>query len=54
MSFTRDPIRLAGWTVTDSRGQSVQVRLAALSPATPQGWRFFDLGDPARETGTAH
>jgi outer membrane lipoprotein-sorting protein len=53
MSFTHDPIRLAGWTVTDSRGQSVQVRLAALLPATPQGWRFFDLSDPARDAGSA-
>jgi outer membrane lipoprotein-sorting protein len=54
MSFATDPIRLAGWTVTDSRGQSVQVRLAALTPATPQNWRFFELGDPAREPQTAH
>jgi outer membrane lipoprotein-sorting protein len=53
MSFTRDPIRLAGWTVTDSRGQSVRVRLAALSPATPQSWRFFELSDPARDVGAA-
>ena len=53
MIFTNDPIRLAGWTVTDSRGQAVQVRLAALSPATPQSWRFFELSDPARATGTA-
>jgi outer membrane lipoprotein-sorting protein len=53
MRFTNDPIRLAGWTVTDSRGQSVQVRLAALSPATPRSWRFFELGDPAREAGAA-
>ena len=53
MNFTQDPIRLAGWTVTDSRGQSVQVRLAALSPATPQSGRFFELADPARDTGSA-
>jgi outer membrane lipoprotein-sorting protein len=49
MTFTNEPIRLAGWTVTDSRGQSVQVRLAALTPATPRSWRFFELADPARE-----
>jgi outer membrane lipoprotein-sorting protein len=53
LTFTNNPIRLAGWTVTDSRGQSVQVRLAALTPATPQNGRFFELSDPARETGTA-
>jgi len=53
MTFTDDPIRLAGWTVTDSRGQSVQVRLAALTPATPQNGRFFELSDPTRATGSA-
>jgi outer membrane lipoprotein-sorting protein len=51
--FTNDPIRLAGWTVTDSRGQSVRVRLAALTPATPQSGRFFELSDPSRDPGTA-
>ena len=50
MTFTNDPIRLTGWTVTDSRGQSVQVRLAELTPATPQSWRFFELADPSRDT----
>jgi outer membrane lipoprotein-sorting protein len=53
MRFTNDPIRLAGWTVTDSRGQSVQVRLAALSSATPRSWRFFELAAPDREPGAA-
>jgi len=53
LTFTNDPIRLAGWTVTDSRGQSVQIRLAALTPATPQTGRFFELSDPARDTVTA-
>jgi outer membrane lipoprotein-sorting protein len=53
MAFTSDPIRLAGWTVTDSRGQRVQVRLAALTPATPQSWRFFELADPNRAAAPA-
>jgi outer membrane lipoprotein-sorting protein len=53
MTFTNDPIRLAGWTVTDSRGQAVQIRLAALAPATRQSWRFFELADPAHAAGIA-
>ena len=47
LTFTNDPIRLVSWTVTDSRGQSVQVRLGGLSPTTPRNIRYFELSDPA-------
>jgi outer membrane lipoprotein-sorting protein len=53
MRFAESPLRLAGWTVTDSRGQSVRVRLAALSPSPPLGWKSFELADPAASGGEA-
>ena len=53
MRFADAPLRLAGWTVTDSRGQSVRVRLAELSPSPPLSWKFFELGDPALGAGGA-
>ena len=53
MRFADAPLRLAGWTVTDSRGQSVRVRLAELSPSPPLSWKFFELSDPALGAGGA-
>ena len=53
MSFGDRPLRLLGWVVTDARGQSVRVRLGDLAPAPPQGWKFFELGDPAHGAGGA-
>lgn len=54
LTFTGEPIRLAGWTVTDSRDQAVQIRLTDLSPASRQPGQFFELSDPSLETGSAH
>jgi len=51
MSFSEQPLRLEGWTVTDARGQSVRVRLSGLAPTAPQSWKFFELSDPARTDG---
>lgn len=53
LTFTNDPIRLVSWTVTNSRGQSVQVRLGVLTPATPRNIRYFELSDPATTANPA-
>jgi outer membrane lipoprotein-sorting protein len=53
MVFADQPVRLEGWTLVDARGQGVRVRLAELSPAPPQNWKFFELSDPARGAGGA-
>ncbi len=53
LEFARGPMRLTGWTLTDARGQSVQVSLIGLkeSPAMPKS--FFDPPDPRQAMSEA-
>ena len=47
LSFAREPLALAGWSLTDARGQTVRVRLTRLARAAPRPKAFFDIYDPS-------
>ena len=44
--FSEDPLRLAGWAVTDAQGRTTRVRLVDLAPATGLPADLFVLKDP--------
>jgi outer membrane lipoprotein-sorting protein len=47
LDFKRSPMTLTGWLLTDSRGQSVDVRLTRLERSEPKPKSFFDIYDPS-------
>jgi len=47
LDFRRSPMVLAGWVLTDSRGQGVDVRLTRLERSEPKPKSFFDIYDPS-------
>jgi outer membrane lipoprotein-sorting protein len=47
LQFSRDPIALAGWALTDARGQTINVRLTRLVRAAPRPKAFFNIYDPS-------
>ncbi len=49
LQFSKAPLRLAGWALTDARGQTVQVSLMGLSQTAAMPKAFFDPPDPRRE-----
>jgi outer membrane lipoprotein-sorting protein len=46
LTFTDNPIALAGWTVTDAQGRSTRIRLAGLERAAGLDSSLFVLKDP--------
>jgi outer membrane lipoprotein-sorting protein len=46
LSFLENPLRLAGWTVTDAQGRATQVQLSDLTPAADLDPALFELKDP--------
>ena len=46
LSFLENPLRLAGWTVTDAQGRATRVQLSDLAPATDLDPGLFELKDP--------
>lgn len=47
LAFTKAPLALAGWALTDARGQTITVRLTKLARAAPRPKAFFDIYDPS-------
>jgi outer membrane lipoprotein-sorting protein len=46
LTFTENPLALAGWTVTDAQGRPTRVRLIDLQPASGLDKSLFVLKDP--------
>jgi outer membrane lipoprotein-sorting protein len=46
LEFSRPPLALTGWTVTDTRGGRIRIRLEAFERAPPRPAGFFTLADP--------
>jgi outer membrane lipoprotein-sorting protein len=44
--FTRAPLALVGWTVTDAQGAATRVRLIGLTPTAPVDAKLFSLKPP--------
>jgi outer membrane lipoprotein-sorting protein len=53
LTFSRSPVALTGWAITDDRGATVRVRLLEFSPSPPRGAKFFELYDHAAQSGLA-
>ncbi|MEO8812414.1 MAG: outer membrane lipoprotein carrier protein LolA [Caulobacteraceae bacterium] len=51
LTFTEKPLTLTGWTLTDSAGQTVKVRLLDFAAATPRPKAFFTIDNPKRLGG---
>lgn len=47
LTFSRAPLALTGWTLTDARGQTVKVRLTSLQRSAPRPKAFFNIYDPS-------
>ncbi len=47
LAFTKAPLALSGWALTDARGQTITVRLTKLARAAPRPKAFFDIYDPS-------
>jgi outer membrane lipoprotein-sorting protein len=50
MEFADDPVRLAAWTVTDSRGARTHVALTSLKPVPDLSSQLFTITVPPRST----
>ena len=46
LSFTDNPMRLAGWAVTDAQGHTTQVRVLGLERVSGLDPALFVLKDP--------
>lgn len=45
--FAREPLALTGWSLTDARGQTVDVAITKLERSAPRPKAFFDIYDPS-------
>jgi outer membrane lipoprotein-sorting protein len=51
LTFTENPLKLAGWTVIDAQGRATRVQLVDLAPAQDLDPGLFQLKDPRRAVG---
>ena len=50
LTFTDEPLRLVGWTVTDAQGRLTRVQLQDLAPVSGLDPALFQQKDPRRES----
>jgi outer membrane lipoprotein-sorting protein len=51
LTFAQSPMALTGWTIIDSQGRAVGVRLIDLRRAAPRAAKFFEIYDPSLRSG---